>query len=116
MMPTRYLRSTLHRQPALLSLHFVALDHSVLNMDHSVGVGGDVVFVGDEDDGIAFGMKAIEQGHDFVTGLRVQVSGGLVGKNYGWTIHKCTRNRDSLPLTTGELIRLVAHAGFHTHG
>src|SRR6185437_233283 len=87
MMPTRYLRSTLHRQPALLSLHFVALDHSVLNMDHSVGVGGDVVFVGDEDDGIAFGMKAIEQGHDFVTGLRVQVSGGLVGKNYGWTIH-----------------------------
>ncbi len=69
MTPTRNLCFPLHRLPALLSLHFVALDHSVLNIDHAVGVGGDVVFVSDEDNGITFGMKAIKQGHDFIAGL-----------------------------------------------
>ena len=30
-----------------LSLHFVALDHSVLDVDDAVSIGGDVIFVGD---------------------------------------------------------------------
>jgi hypothetical protein len=36
-------RPCLHK----LSLHFVALDHSVLNVDDAVSIGGDVIFVGD---------------------------------------------------------------------
>src|SRR5206468_11913142 len=39
---------------ALRRLDFVALDHAVLDVDHTMCVFGDVVLVGDEDDGIAF--------------------------------------------------------------
>jgi hypothetical protein len=64
-----------------LPLHFIPLDDAVLDIDDAVGVLGDVVLVGDKDDGVAFGMQAVEEGHDLVAGLGVEVAGGLVGKN-----------------------------------
>jgi hypothetical protein len=39
-----------------LRLYFVALDHAVLNVDHAMRVFSDIVFVGHEDYGIAFGV------------------------------------------------------------
>src|SRR5438552_10852830 len=59
----------------VLSLSFVPGDHAVFDEDHAVGVFGDVVFVGDQHDGIAFRLQAIEQRHDLVAGLRVEVAG-----------------------------------------
>ena len=42
---------------------FVAGDDAVFDVDDAVRVLGDVVFVGDEHDGVAFGVEAIEQSH-----------------------------------------------------
>src|SRR5436305_14448791 len=44
---------------ASLSFHLISLDHSILDIDDAVGVFGDIVLVGDEDDGVAFGMQAV---------------------------------------------------------
>src|SRR5436190_24315163 len=56
----------------------VALDAAVANVDGAVGVVGDVLLVGDQDDGVAFRVQPLEEGHDLVAGGGVQVSGGLV--------------------------------------
>ena len=52
-------------------------------MNHAVGIAGDVVLVGDQHDGVALPVQAVEQGHDFVARLRVQVAGGLIGQDDG---------------------------------
>jgi len=42
------------------SFPLVLLHHAVFDVDHAMGVFGNVVFVGDQDDGVAFGLQAIE--------------------------------------------------------
>ena len=59
----------------------VAGDYAVLDVNDAVRVLGDVVFVGDQDDGVAVGLQAVQQGHDFDAGLRVEVAGGFVGED-----------------------------------
>ena len=58
-------------------------------------------------------LQAVKQRHDLDAGLRVEVSGGFVGQDDRRLVHQRARNGDTLPLTAGELIRLVHHAGFH---
>src|SRR5208337_1655576 len=52
---------------------FVGGDLSVADMDHAMGVFGDVRLVGDYDDGVAIGVEGIEQGHDLQAGFGVEV-------------------------------------------
>jgi len=66
-----------------LLLYLILGDHAVFDVDDAVGVLGDVVLMGDENDGIALRMQAIEQGHDLVTGLRVEIARRFVGKDDG---------------------------------
>jgi hypothetical protein len=66
------------RDPAFA---FVAGDHTVLNMDDAVSVLRDVGFMGYQHNGIALAMQVFHQLHDFVSGLRVKVAGGLVGQD-----------------------------------
>src|SRR5262245_53007673 len=48
---------------------FVAGDDAVTDMDDAVGVLGDIGFMGDKHDGVAFAMKVFHKLHDFVSGL-----------------------------------------------
>ena len=50
----------------------VAGDYAVLNVNDAMRVLGDIAFVRDQDDGVAFGLQAVKQGHDLETGLRVE--------------------------------------------
>src|SRR5215831_18974038 len=50
---------------------FIRRDLAVTDADDAVRVLGDVAFVGDENDGIAFGMKLIEELHDLDSRLRI---------------------------------------------
>jgi hypothetical protein len=52
-----------------LPLRFIFLDHAVPDGDDTMRVLGDIVFMGHEDDRIAFRVQAIEQRHDLVAGL-----------------------------------------------
>ena len=46
-------------------------------MHDPVGVLGDVGLVGDEHNRVAARVQLVEEGHDFVAGLGVEVAGGL---------------------------------------
>ena len=98
----------LHLPPSLP----VIRDDSVADIDYAMGIFGNVVLVRDQDYGIALRVELIEEGHDLVSGLGIEVSSGLVGEKDGWIVDKCPRNRDSLPLTSGEFIGFVHHARF----
>jgi len=43
---------------------FVFVDDAVADGDDAVGAGGDVGFVRDDDDGVAFGVEFLEEVHD----------------------------------------------------
>src|SRR5688572_15050994 len=68
------------RQGGVWGLFDVALDLPVADGDDAMRVGGDVGFVGDDDDGVTGLMQARKQRHDLDTGLRIEVAGRLVGE------------------------------------
>ncbi len=70
-------------KPILLN-GFVRSDLSVADVDDAVRVLRNVVFVRDENDGVALAVQVLEQRHDLLARFRIQVSGWLVGKNDGW--------------------------------
>jgi hypothetical protein len=55
----------------LLAIPLVPFDHAIFDINDAVGVLGDVLFMGDQDDGVALGLQAVEQRHDVGAGLRV---------------------------------------------
>src|ERR1035438_2001176 len=76
-------------------------DFAVTDINDAVSVLGDVFFVGYQDDGVALGVQAGEQGHDFVAGLGVEVAGGLVSQDNGWRIHEGSGYGYTLTLSAG---------------
>src|SRR5581483_7349298 len=46
----------------------VSGDDAILDVNHAMRIFGDVVFVGDQDNGVALLVQAIEQRHDLGTG------------------------------------------------
>jgi hypothetical protein len=85
-------------------------NRAITDGDDAVGELGDVGLVRDEDDGVALGVKVVEERHDLDRGLRVEVAGGFVGQDDGRAIDECTGNGDALTLAAGELVGLVHHA------
>ena len=53
-------------------------DDSVADVDHAVGVFGDVVLVRDQHDGVALLVQVIHQRHNFIPSLGIEVSRGFV--------------------------------------
>src|SRR5262249_39792489 len=86
------------RRGAIL-YRFVRRDLSIANADYAMRVLGDVAFVRNENDRVAFGLKPVEQLHDFDARLRIQISGWFAGKNDRRVIHQRACNRDTLALT-----------------
>jgi len=94
----------------------IAGDDAVADGDDAVSVLGDVWLMGDEDDGVSLGVEVVEEGHDLVAGLGIQVAGGFVGEDDGGPIDEGSGDGDALALATGEFIRLVHHAGAEIDG
>ena len=81
-----------------------------------MGELGDVGLVGDDDDGVALGVEFVEERHDLVAGLGVEVSGGFIGEDDGRPVHEGSGDSHTLALTSRELVGLVHHAGAEVHG
>ncbi|MND02634.1 hypothetical protein D3C83_220920 [compost metagenome] len=64
-----------------------------------MGVMSDVIFVRYHDDGITLVMKVLEQAHNVVRSLRVQVTRGFVGKYDRGVVHQRPGNCHALTLT-----------------
>ena len=93
----------------------VAGDYAVSDMDDAIGVFGDIGFMGDQHNRVAFFMQVFHKPHDFAAGLRIQVAGGLVGQDNRRIINKGAGNGDALALSTGKFIGLVVHAFAQVH-
>src|ERR1700760_2606829 len=92
-------QKVLRKSAAKLFSSFVAGDHAVFDMDDAVGVLGDVGFMGDEHNSVAFAVQLFHESHDFIAGLRVKVAGGLVGEDDGRIIHERASNGNALALS-----------------
>ena len=71
--------------------------------------------MGDEDDGFALGVEAVEGVEDFQAGLRVEVAGRLVGEDEERVIHQRAGDGDALLLPAGELLGAMVEAVAQTH-
>ena len=91
-------------------------DDAVADVDDAMGELGDVGFVGDDDDGVAAMVELVEERHDLVAGLGVEVAGGLVGEDDRGAIDERAGDGDALALSAGELVGLVAHAAVEVDG
>jgi hypothetical protein len=84
--------------PEDLPSAIITLDFAVTQTNDAMSMSGDIGLVGDQDDRVAFRVQLGEKSHDFLAGLRVQVSRGLVGKQDGWMIHQRPGDGDPLAL------------------
>src|SRR5215510_1356194 len=89
---------------------FVLRDLSVEDRDHAVGVLGDVMFVRHDDDRVAALVQRVEQLHNLLRGLRIEVAGRLVGENNRRTVDQGAGDGHALSLTAGQFVRLVRHS------
>src|SRR4051812_16176847 len=85
-------------------------DLSVADVDDALRFLRDVVLVRDHDDRVAARRELAEEVEDFAAGLRVEISGRLVGEQQRRLVDQRACDRDTLALTAGELVRLVVHA------
>src|ERR1700694_2532697 len=63
----------------LMNDWFVGFDFAVANVDDAVGPLGNIVFMRDQDNRVAIAVQPREQGHDFIAGFCIQITGRLVG-------------------------------------
>jgi hypothetical protein len=61
-------------------------------------------------------VKFAEEIEDLAAGLRIEVSGRLVGEEERRLVDECPRDGDALALTAGQLVRLMAHPILETDG
>ena len=73
-------------------------DLAVANVDDAMRVLSNIGLVSDENNGVATGVKLIEERHDLEARLGVEVSSRLVGKNDGGVVNQGTGNGDALTL------------------
>lgn len=89
---------------------FIGGDFAVADADDAAGSLGDILFVRDQNDGVAVLMKFIKKEHDFVARGRIQVAGRFIGQEDGGPVDQSARDGDTLTLTAREFIGLMGHA------
>ncbi len=88
----------------------IALHEAVAQPDDPPCPAGDIILVGDHDDGIAAAVELVEDLEDLVARAGIEVAGRLVGEQDQWRVGEGAGDGDALALSARELVRLVAHA------
>lgn len=96
---------------SLVELGGVGDDEAVAEDDGAAGVAGDVLVVGDEDDGDALLLVELpEEADDLAAGAAVEVASGLVAHEDVGVVDQGPGDGDTLLLTAGELAGMVMQA------
>src|ERR1700688_1561447 len=93
----------------------VLANFSVAKHQHALGVLGDVVLVGDQDDGQSFVVQVLENFHDFDGRAAVQISRRLVRQQDRRLVHQRAGNGYALLLPAGHLRGKVLRAIREAH-
>src|SRR5690606_16143223 len=82
----------------------VGHDAAVADLDHAVGVVGDLLGVSDQDHRVALLGQLVEQLHHLDAAPAVECAGGLVGQDDLAAVHQRARDGHALLLAAGELL------------
>jgi hypothetical protein len=77
-----------------------SLDFAVAKVNHCLGTGCHIVFMGHENDRDSLSVQLIKQVQNVIRRARVQSSGGLIGEEESWLIDNRSRNSHPLLLAT----------------
>ena len=83
---------------------------AIAEADNALCVMRDIFFMRDDDDGFAFGVEILEDGHDLLAGARIEVAGRLIAQDNYRIVDQRARDRYALLLAAGELARFMIHA------
>ncbi len=86
-------------------------DQAIPHMEHTIAVGGGFGIVGDHDDGLT--EIFVQLAKNFKNGVgaaRIEITGGLIGKDDFRFVDECAGDGHALLLATGELGGLVIEA------
>jgi hypothetical protein len=87
----------------------IAQHAAVAQAHHTLAMGGNFVFVGHDDDRLSFGMNLPKKREDLDRRRTVEISSRLVGEKDRRSIEDGARDRNTLTLTSRELVRTVMH-------
>ena len=91
------------------SLRFT--DPPIAHLDQAVAAACETAVVRRHDERDAFGCDQIQQQlEDLFAGVRVQRTGGLVGKQDLWTVHQGATERSPLAFPAGEFLNPMSEA------
>ncbi len=92
-------------------LALVGEDAAIAHRHRASGISGDIGLVRHQDDGDALlAIELRQRLHDLVRGTRIEIAGGLVGKEQARRIDQRPRDRDPLLLAAGKLTGRVFRA------
>ena len=98
------------RSPVFCPLSPVGINAPIQKADHPLGVLGNVVLVGDHDDGAPFAVQFGQQRHDLRPGFGIQVAGGFIRQDEHRIVDQGAGDGDPLRLPAGEFLRLMVDA------
>ena len=81
----------------------IRLDAAVAHAHRPPRPGGDVIFMGDHDDGFALVVELAQEPHDLVARVRVEIAGRLVRQNDMRIVDQGTGDGHALLLAAGKL-------------
>ena len=86
-------------------------EFSVVEHQPAIGVPGDLLVVGHQDEGdVAGGVEITEDIDDLLAGARVEIAGRLVGHQNGRPVGQRPGNGHPLLLAAGKLTGMMVHA------
>src|SRR6185295_308104 len=103
-------RNDLNMWRRALSDLLVLFDQSVTNGNHAMSARGDIGFMRDDDDRIAFTVQALEEIHDFHAGVRVERASGFIGKQDRRMVNQRPGDGDALALSSRQFIGPMRNA------
>ena len=62
-------------------------DFAVFNFNHPIGLRCNIAIVGDHNNGMAFAMQLAQDFHYLLSAMRIQRTGGFVGKDNLTAVH-----------------------------
>ena len=88
----------------------ITFDSTVAETDGAMSVGGNVVIVSDENEGLALFVKFVEEAKDLGTGGRIEITRGFVGEDDQGIVDEGAGDGDALLLAAGKFEGFVVEA------
>ncbi len=92
------------------------VDEAIAEGNHTIREGRDVPIMGDDYCGCSRINACAQHGQNLGSSVRVERSGGFIGKNQSPRANQRAGDRYTLPLTAGQLIGEAAVEAFKSDG